>query len=300
MNTPPWLVRAPKNRDAPALAAIATAVSQPRSHVTPQSIAQSNGRFWTITHQQQPIGYATLLPLPGLPGLFELAGGIAPEFQRRGAGSFLWQRMKQDMAGTGTSTGSAPAVRQITYTVGSLESPAARFLQHHQFALEHEEYTMILNDLGSKKLPELAEPSPLQRIGRQTAVTTLPQLYQRCFSGTPWFQPYTAEEVAATWEPDDELYYLGENDNDIGFAWLHFPEPGVAEIEPIGIVRQKQRLGYGRTLLTTILQQLQEQNIHIVRLGVWANNQTAVNLYRNLGFQYSSSNYSLTYTLNIK
>ncbi|MAT99183.1 MAG: hypothetical protein CL608_18715 [Anaerolineaceae bacterium] len=299
MNTPPWLVRAAKNRDAPALAAIATAVSQPRSHVTPQSIAQSDGRFWIITQQEQPIGYATLLPLPGLPHLFELTGGITPEFQRQGAGSFLWQTMKQDMAGTAAATGSGQADQQITHTVDSLDSPAARFLQHHQFALEHEEYTMLLNDLDSKKLPELADPAPLQRIGRQTAVTTLPQLYDRCFSGTPWFQPYTAEEVAATWEPDDELYYLGENDDDIGFAWLHFPEPGVAEIEPIGIVQEKQRLGYGRTLLTTILQQLQEQDIHTVRLGVWANNQTAVNLYQALGFQHRSSSYSLSYTLKI-
>jgi ribosomal protein S18 acetylase RimI-like enzyme len=74
----------------------------------------------------------------------------------------------------------------------------------------------------------------------------------------------------------------------------------VAEIEPVGIVRQKQRLGYGRILLTTVLQKLQEQNIQTVRLGVWANNQTAVHLYRALGFQHHSSSYSLTYTLNIK
>jgi ribosomal protein S18 acetylase RimI-like enzyme len=292
MNSPLWLVREPKKSDAATLTAIATAVSQPRSHVTPQTIAQGDGRFWMITHQAAPIGYATLLPLPGLPHLFELAGGIAPEFQRQGAGSYLWQAMKQAVMGT--------AVQQIAYTVDSLDTPAARFLQHHQFVLEHEEYTMILNNLDNRPLPELAIPAPLQRIGQQTAVATLPELYQRCFVGTPWFQPYTADEVVATWEPDDELYYLGENEDDIGFVWLHFPEPGVAEIEPVGIVRQKQRLGYGRILLTTVLQKLQEQNIQTVRLGVWANNQTAVHLYRALGFQHHSSSYSLTYTLNIK
>ena len=300
METSPWTVRAAEKSDDLALAKIATAVSQPRSHVTPHAIAESDGRFWIITQQKQLIGYATLLPLPGLPHLFELAGGITPAFQRQGAGSFLWQAMKQDVGGTAASPGSTQAVQQITYTVESLETPAAHFLQHHQFALEHEEYTMLLNNLHSMSLPELAEPAPLQRIGRQTAVTTLPELYELCFANTPWFQPYTAEEVAATWEPDDELYYLGENDDDIGFVWLHFPEPGVAEIEPIGIVRQKQRLGYGRSLLTTILQQLQEQDIHTVRLGVWANNQTAVNLYQSLGFLHHSSSYSLTYTLSTR
>ena len=297
MNTRHWFVRAPTKNDASALAAIATAVSQPSPLITPWSIAQSDGRFWTITQQERLIGYATLQPLPGLPHLFELAGGIAPPFQRQGAGSFLWQAIKQDVLGTATATGSGQAVQQITHTVNSLESPAARFLLHHHFALEHEEYTMILNKLDSMTLPELAAPSPLQRIGRQTAVSSLPQLYQRCFVGTPWFQPYTPDEVAATWEPDDELYYLGENGEDIGFAWLHFPKLGMAEIEPIGIVRQKQGMGYGRTLLTTILKQLQSQGIHTVTLGVWAYNQAAINLYQSAGFQRSSSSYSLTFTL---
>jgi ribosomal protein S18 acetylase RimI-like enzyme len=300
MNNPLWLVREPKKSDAPALAVIATAVSQPRSHVTPLAIAESNGRFWTITQQTQPIGYATLLPLPGLPGLFELTGGITPAFQRQGAGSFLWQTMKQEVAGTATATGSGQAMQQITYTVDSLDSPAAHFLRHHQFALEHEEYTMVLKTLDSITLPDLAAPSPLQRIGRQTAVTTLPDLYQRCFINTPWFQPYTPAEIAATWEPDDELYYLGENEDDMGFAWLHFPEPGLAEIEPIGIVREKQRLGYGRILLTSILKQLQAQDIHTVTLGVWGTNQPAINLYHSLGFQHNGSSYSLTYTISAR
>ncbi|MCB9006391.1 MAG: GNAT family N-acetyltransferase [Ardenticatenaceae bacterium] len=300
MNSLTWLVRAPQNDDAPALAAIATAVSQPRSHVTPQAIGQSNGRFWIITQDAHPIGYATLLPLPGLPHLFELAGGIVPQFQRQGAGSFLWQTMQHDLAATAAAAGSGQAVQQITYSVPSLDSAAACFLQHHQFALEHEELTLVLPNLAQAALPTLVTPAPLQRIGRQTAVSSLPELYQRCFIGTPWFQPYSPAEVAAIWEPDDELYYLGEHDDDIGFVWLHFPEPTVAEIEPVGIVPEKQGVGYGRSLLTTILHQLQNRDIQTVSLGVWANNQTAIHLYKALGFQHSSSSFSLTYTLNPK
>lgn len=296
MSSSPWTVRAPKKSDASALAVIATAVSQPRHHVNPDhltwSMAQTDGRFWTITQQDQPIGYATLLPLPGLPGLFELTGGIAPEFQRQGAGSFLWQTMKKAVGET--------AVQQITYTVESLETPTAHFLQHHQFALEHEEYTMVLNGLDKMTLPNPAASSHLQRIGRQSAVSSLPELYQRCFVGTPWFQPYSAAEVTATWEPDDELYYLGEDKQDIGFVWLHFPKAGVAEIEPIGIVREKQGMGYGRTLLTATLNQLQSQDIQTVTLGVWANNLAAIGLYQSAGFQTHNSSFSLTYTLKSK
>ena len=294
MNAPSWLVRPPKLGDAAPLAAIATAVSPHNNPISPnhitRTIQQANGRFWTITHQQQPIGYAALLPIPGLPNLFELSGGIAPEFQRQGAGSFLWQLLKQDVQGT--------AVHHITHTVSDLNNHAALFLHHHQFELEHEEWTMELPNLQAHILPSpTMRLCHLQQADRETAVRTLPDLYQRCFSGTPWFQPYTAAEIAATWEPTDQSYYLMEDDAPIGFVWLHADKDGTTEIEPVGIVREKQGMGYGRILLTTVLKKLQTQAVATVSLGVWVNNHIAIQLYQKLGFRHVSSSYNLVYTL---
>lgn len=293
MNNSAWLVRSPKLTDVEPLASIATAVSPPNTTISPShmksAMQQANGRFWTITNQQQPIGYAHLLPLPGLPHLFELAGGIAPHFQRQGAGSFLWRQMQQDVMGT--------AVQQITYAVNSLDSSAARFLLHNQFTLEHEEWTMMLDNFDMATPTEYAASDQLQRVGKQTAVRSLQALYQRCFAGTRWCQPYTAAEIAATWEPDDQLYYLVEDGDALGFVWLHFPRQGQAEIEPIGIVQEKQGLGYGRFLLTNALNLLHAQGNQTASLGVWANNRAAIHLYQKVGFRYLSSSYSLTHSL---
>ena len=284
-----WIVRPPQLSDVDPLLAIATAVSQSTQPILAIRSQQIDGRFWTITQQTQPIGYAALLPLPGLPHLFELAGGIAPRFQRQGAGSFLWQAVQQAVAGTD--------IQQITFTTDGLASPASHFLQHHQFELEHEEWTMQLENVATAVFTPSTQPAKLQKVGRDTAVRTLPQLYERCFAHTPWFQPYTAAEVAATWEPDDELWLLVSDATPIGFVWLHFPEPTIAEIEPIGIVLPKQGLGYGRFLLTSLLQALQNRGVQTVTLGVWATNETAVHLYQSLGFRHTSSSYSLTHTL---
>lgn len=284
-----WKVRAPQIRDVEPLLAIATAVSQPTAPIQAIPTRQIDGRFWTLTHQSQPIGYAALLPLPGLPHLFELAGGIVPRFQRQGAGSFLWQAVQEAVGGT--------AVQQITFTTDNLASAAALFLRHHQFEIEHEEWTMRLDDVATAVFTPPSLPGKLQKVGRATAVRTLPQLYERSFVHTAWFQPYSAAEVAATWEPGDELWTLLVDEKPIGFAWLHFPQPGVAEIEPIGIVQEKQGVGYGRFLLTNLLQTLQNRGIKTASLGVWANNETAVRLYQSVRFQYSSSSYSLTYTV---
>ena len=284
-----WIVRPPQLSDVDPLLAIATAVSQSAQPILAIRSQQVDGRFWTLTQQTQPIGYAVLLPLPGLPHLFELTGGIAPRFQRQGAGSFLWQAVQQAVTGTG--------IQQITFTIDDLASPASHFLQHHQFELEHEEWTMQLENVATAVFNPSSLPAKLQKVGRDTAVRTLPQLYQRSFAHTPWFQPYTAAEVAATWEPSDELWRLVSDATPIGFAWLHFPEPTIAEIEPIGIVRQKQGVGYGRFLLTSLLQNLQNRGVQTVTLGVWTTNETAVHLYQSLGFRHTSSSYSLTHTL---
>ncbi|MFZ1397779.1 MAG: GNAT family N-acetyltransferase [Candidatus Promineifilaceae bacterium] len=296
MNNLPWLVRAPVLADVLPLAAIATAVSQPHTPINPEiirwSMDQLDGRFWTITQQAQPIGYAALLPLPGLPHLFELTGGIDPPFQRQGAGSYLWHTMRQTLGRPALATGAGP---EITYTVPNLDTPTARFLRHHQFTLEHEEWTMRLTGLPGVEVNPPHRDGQLMMLGQDTAVRTLPALYERCFVGTPWFQAYTPAEVAATWEPGDQLWTLTDENKPVGFAWLRFPESGAVEIEPIGIVREKQGMGYGRFLLTSLLQLLQKRGIETVSLGVWANNATAVRLYQSVGFHYVSSSYSLTY-----
>ena len=159
-----WNARPPQLSDVNSLLAIATAVSQSTTPI--QAIMQQgNGRFWTLTHQSQPIGYAALLPLPGLPHLFELAGGIAPAFQRQGAGSFLWRAVQEAVAGT--------AVRQITFTTDDLTSPTTRFLQRHHFEVEHEEWTMQLENVATAVFTPPNLPAKLQKGGRETAVRTL-------------------------------------------------------------------------------------------------------------------------------
>lgn len=294
MNDVPWRVHPPSTNDAAALAQLATAVAPQTALKQPATmkriIQQANGRFWVIRHRQQPIGFATLLSLPGLPHILELEGGIATAFRRQGAGSFLWQQIQQDVAAKGNY--------QITHLVSSLDSPAAHFLAKHGFTLGHEEWTMELADLPAAILPLPAlNLCQFQRVDLKTAVRTLPTLYHRAFAHTPWFQPYSSGEVTTTWQPDDRLYYLTEGRSAIGFVWLHFSEENIAEIEPIGIVAEKQGKGYGRTLLTTILIQLQTEGIQTVTLGVWANNNAAVHLYQSLGFRKTSSRYAFVYNV---
>ncbi len=83
------MIRPYRDGDATFLAPIHTAVfpADPLSinafgkYMT--STLAYGGRAWVI-EENSPLGYALVVPVPGLPHIVELNGCIAPPFQRRG------------------------------------------------------------------------------------------------------------------------------------------------------------------------------------------------------------------------
>jgi len=258
---------------------------QIKSHF--QHILESNGRIWTLTQTNKLIGYAAVFPVPGLPNLAEIEGGIIPSKQRQGFASQLLQHIIATINGS--------AIQQISHSVSNLDSPTAKFLQHHNFFIEHEELHLQLNDLHTCTLPPA--PCPLHLIAHETAVSTFPTLYDQSFAGTRWHQPYLPEEVDITLSPTDEMFYCLHQNTPVGFAWVRYPNSTTAEIEPIGIVKEMRGKGYGRSILNVILHKLQQQGIQQVQLGVWADNQIARHLYHKFGFRHQSTTTFLAYNL---
>lgn len=259
--------------------------NQIKSHI--QRILDSNGRIWIITHQNTLIGYAAVYPVPGLPTLAEIEGGIIPTKQRQKFASQLLHHI--------INTLQHSTIQQISQNVANLDTPAAKFLQHHNFFIEHEELHLQLDDLQSCTWQ--LQPCTLQYVDRETAVSTFPTLYDQSFTGTPWHQPYSPDEISITLSPTDEMLYCLHQHTPIGFAWVRYPNATTAEIEPIGIVKEMQGKGNGRSLLTTVLHKLQHQNIQQVQIGVWANNHPARHLYHKLGFHHQNTTTYLAYNL---
>ena len=65
------------------------------------------------------VGYASVVPVPGLNEIGELRGGIDPNHRRRGLGSQLLCHLLADLAQSD--------FYQISYPVPALDSPAALF-----------------------------------------------------------------------------------------------------------------------------------------------------------------------------
>jgi ribosomal protein S18 acetylase RimI-like enzyme len=255
-------------------------------------LVAGNGRCWTITtSQNQPVGYASIEPLAGLPGLADLNGLIDSQWQRRGLGSRLLGHLCRELVGG--------PIRQLSHGLIDLDSPVAHFLRHHHFQLSHQERHLLLTEWDN--LPQPQPPTPTCRVApleqRDRALALFNQLYEASFAPHPWHQPYSRAELVATLQQPADLRFLWEGEQAIGVVWLHYPAPAEAEIEPMGIVPEKQGRGYGRYLLHDTLHHLRRCQIKRLRLGVWASNQVALTLYESFGFHHSHMRSYLTLVL---
>jgi ribosomal protein S18 acetylase RimI-like enzyme len=253
------------------------------------ALVGENGRCWTITDpQNQPVGYASVEPVTGLPGLAELDGLIDPRWQRRGLGSRLLAHVCRELAGG--------PMRQLSHSLTDLNSPAASFLRHHRFQLSHQEHNLLLT--GWDNLPPLQPPTPQSRVASLGQVDQARSLFNRLYGASfaphAWHQPYSPAELAVTLKAAADLRFLWQGQQAIGFVWLHYPAAAEAEIEPMGIVPEKQGMGYGRYLLLDTCHYLRRRQIERLHLGVWASNKVALSLYEQFGFRHNGTRSYLT------
>ncbi len=135
---------------------------------------QNHGRFWVVVDESGiAVGYAILTPVPGLSRLAELVGGVVAGKRRQGYGRFLLRHILQKM--------DATPYRQLSVKVPGMDSSAASFLQAHGFFLEHEEWTLIKEQLAISNEQPAFDNCSLVIADSETAVTTFLALYDQAF-----------------------------------------------------------------------------------------------------------------------
>jgi mycothiol synthase len=281
-------VRPYQSHDAAALAGIHNEVYAGRRQSSNffqrhlAALLERGGCAWVVTEAQRPVAYAALDPVPGLAGLADLQGVVALAWQRRGLGTLLMERLLQDAVERG--------FRQVAHAVTSLESGASRFLQRQGFTVEHEEWRLVRDDL--RDLPPLRLPArgTLQTYPAALANDQFRHLYQRSFASHLWYQPYSADEVAAELQAvDGQILFLTDQGEDIAFAWPRLTESGTGVIEPVGVAAGHQGRGYGRAVVVAALHWLSKKGANQVAIGVWRQNEAALHLYQALGFRHQES-----------
>lgn len=238
---------------------------------------EAGGRLWVITQGHHAFGFASVDPVPGLPGLYDLAGGIAPVRRRQGLGTRLLRHLLAAAAGADIS--------RFSCRVDDLTEETAVFLLRRGFQVDHEECQLELP--LAHELPPIPDdpPGELRTFPRSRAPVEFCRLYEACFSGHPWAQPYTEAEVAGLLVEPEDLLFMVVGGRPIGVVWQERLPGGRGRIEPVGIAPTHQGRGYGRRLMLAALHRLRERGANLVEIGLWRDNLIALRLYESLGFQ---------------
>jgi ribosomal protein S18 acetylase RimI-like enzyme len=155
----------------------------------------------------------------------------------------------------------------------------------------------VLEDLSNLPPLPVWPRLTVRTLPRATAVALFCRLYDHSFGPWPWYQPYTPAEVAATLARARDLLFLHLEEEPIGFAWLQ-QDSQAGIIEPFGVAPAQQGRGYGRYLLIAALHTLAARGVTAVQIGAWEQNQTALRLYRSLGFRPHAALTYLTRNVN--
>jgi ribosomal protein S18 acetylase RimI-like enzyme len=237
---------------------------------------ETGGLAWVAAGGQRLAGYAVAEPVPGLPGVYDLTGGIVPSRRRQGLGDRLLRHAQTRSAAAG--------VRRLSCQINGLEDEPAPFLLRRGFFVEHEECLLELTNLDDlPPIPDEPEGA-LVTFPAPQAIGEFCRVYDGCFRDTPWSQPYTEAEVAAALVRPDDLIFLSRDGEPAGVVWHELLPDRRGRIEPIGIVAGHRGRGYGRRLLVAALHNLRRRGAHLVEIGLWRQNTVAMNLYKSLGF----------------
>ena len=244
---------------------------------------------WAISAGRRTAGYALIDPLPGLPGVYDLSGGVVPARRRQGLGDRLLRHVLAAAGKLGAS--------QVSCRVERLDDDPADFLLRRGFYVEHGERLLELTDLaGLPAIPEQPE-GRLVSYPQSAAIAEFRRIYDESFTGTAWYQPYSEEEVALLLARAEDLLLLEVDGRPVGVVWHELMPEGTGRIEPIGVVPGRQRQGYGRRLMLAALHNLRHRGASKVQIGLWSENAAALNLYESLGFLQVEDWYYLAYDL---
>lgn len=251
---------------------------------------EAGGAAWVAARGKRVGGYAIATPVPGLPGVFDLAGGVSTPWRRRGLGTRLLDAAKGEAQEYGA--------RQLSCHTVDLDHETSRFLLARGFAVEHEECLLEV-DLARDLPPPVSMPElTLRTLTRERAVALFSHVYDQAFAGRPWSQPYTAAETDALLGDAADLLFAMRGDEPVGVAWIEMNAPDRGRIEPLGVVADHQGRGYGRWLLRSALAELRGRGARVVEVGLWRANTAASNLYKGAGFTEIANWYYLACDLS--
>lgn len=226
------------------------------------------------------IGYLGISSFGG--NISEINGMVHPEWRRQGIFKKLFQYLIDECRKRNFS--------EILLLSDNESESGVKFIKDIGGIYDVSEYRMKLNEITSSKTISpinlrKAKSFEKRDIERQNEI-----FFYGKDEGESIQETYLQEHGKSinNEEPLDETAYMAENKGQtVGKIHIDYSDDS-AFIFGFGILPQSRGKGYGKEALKLALQLIEERNIEKVELDVACKNDTALNLYKSLGFQEES------------
>jgi len=235
---------------------------------------------WLAIADGVPVGRSLLFHVPGLPRLVEAEYYLREDH----FGRELLSDLTRPILGLTVKNN----VRLISTRAPGYGTAELALLQRVGFYLEHEETVMLLNK--DQTIQPADHPrTTVELPDISMAIEPFMQLYEECFIGLPWFQPYhSRDEVYSELGHRGNILFLRQGADRIGATLIRLRADGVGEIEPIGLRPSARGEGLGRLLLVSAVERLRQIGATEIQSALWRANTIAFHMFRHAGFEVSA------------
>ncbi|WP_169085042.1 GNAT family N-acetyltransferase [Paenibacillus sp. PL91] len=203
-------------------------------------------------------------------------GMVHPDYRRQGVFRSLLQRAKEDM--------KPQELQTLSFRVPSGSQSGFGFVEHMKASFQRSEYAMTLAHL---------KPSTPRHTGLRLRLMQPQDFEFMVLCSSQSFaesEEWTREYFSRTNEPSRMTYIAMLNRENVGIIRINHINPTTAVVHDFCILPTHQGKGLGHEVLTKAVAILVEEQRAHIRLGVVTENERALNLYRNVGFEVTSEN----------
>ncbi len=205
----------------------------------------------------------------------EMSAVVHPEFRRQGIFRYLFGEAMMEM--------NRREITDCLYVSHRDSVTSKDFVTPYSDDLDHTEVEMAL-----KHKPKTTDtPKLTMRLVDADDLDILARIDMACFNSKPEkiynnFAKNLGSKVRRAW------IFKNEQGEDIGKMHIRLENPQAAYIHDLGVLPDHRRKGYASSMVLLILEQLRKEGCHRVFLDVLSDNESAIKLYENCGFEITS------------
>lgn len=241
-----------------------------------ESLKEINGDEGFLCHLgNQLIGFLSWYTSDGIEA--NINAMVHPDFRRQGVFQGLLSRAASDMQIHGIQT--------CRFRIPSDSEPGIHCIQHMGANFATDEFSMILN----QEHKVASSPSGLVlRLEEEQDLEFMVNCLSQAFGDSA---SWTMNYLARTREPARMTYIAMDHLRPIGMIRVNVLDTDIAVIHDFCVLPSCQGRGYGRKILSGVVEILLDRKSNQVRLGVVTHNRNALNLYLSSGFEVSAESH---------